>query len=98
MDEVIGRLLLINYSFGTISTVKPFKQLVVAKSTVYKVLQNLENWGAPQKQLASGRPAVKLTKGKGKQPVNAEMDNDRVSLTKNAKKIGSSPDLCSESV
>ena len=29
---------------------------------------------------------MKLTKGKRKQLVNAAMDNDRVSLTKNAKK------------
>ena len=88
MDEVIGRLFLINYLLGTNSTVKPFKQLGVAKSTVYKVLQNLENWGATEKQFASGRPAVNLTKRKRKQLVNRALDNDRVSLTKNAKKLG----------
>ena len=43
LDEDIGRLFLINYSLGTNSTVKSFKQLGVAKSTIYKVLQNLEN-------------------------------------------------------
>ena len=91
---------LINYSLGTNSTVKSFKQLPVAISTSYKVLQNLENRGATEKvkQFPSGRPAVKLTKGKRKQLVNATMDNDHVSLTKIAKKIGSSTDLCSESV
>ena len=52
MDKVIGRLFLINCSLGTNSTVKSFKQLGVAKSTIYKVLQNLENWGATDKQLA----------------------------------------------
>ena len=88
MDEVIGRLFLINYSLGTNSTVKPFKQLGVAKSTIYKVLQSLENWWDTEKQLASGRPAVNLTKGKRKQLVNAAMDSDRVSLTKNANKFG----------
>ena len=82
MNEVIGRLFLINYSLGTNSTVKPFKQLGVAKSTIYKVLQSLENWWDTEKQLASERPAVNLTKGKRKQPVNAAMDNDRISLTK----------------
>ena len=66
MEEVIGRLFLINYSLGTNSIVKPFKQLGVAKSTIYKVLQNLENWRDTEKQLASGRPAVNLTKGKRK--------------------------------
>ena len=30
MDDVIGRLFLINYSLGTNSSVKPFKQLEVA--------------------------------------------------------------------
>ena len=49
MDEVIRQLFLFNYSLGTNSTVKPFKQLGVAKSTVYKVLQNLENRGATEK-------------------------------------------------
>ena len=88
MDEVIGRLFLINYSLGTNSTVKPFKQLGVAKSTIYKVVQNLENWGATEKQLASRWPAVNFTKGKRKQLVNAAMDNDWVNLTKNAKKLG----------
>ena len=88
MGEVIGRLFLINYSLGTNSTVKSFKQLRVAKSTIYKVLQNLENRGATEKQLASGWPAVKLTKGKRKHLVNAAMDTDQVSLTKNAKNFG----------
>ena len=88
MDEVIGRLFLINYSLGTNSTVKPFKQLGVAKSTIHKVLQSLENWWDTEKQLASGRPAVNLTKWKRKQLVNAAMDNDWVSLTKNANKLG----------
>ena len=89
MDEVIGRLFLINYSLGTKSTVKSFKQLGVAKSTMCKVLQNLENRGATEKQLASGWPAVKLINGKtGKQLVNVAMDNDQVSLTKIAKKLG----------
>ena len=68
MDEVIERFFLFNYSLGTYSTtVKPFKQLGAAKSMIYKVLQNLENQGATGKQLASGRPAVKLTKRKRKQ-------------------------------
>ena len=99
MDEVIGRLFLINYSLGTNSTSKSFKQLGVAKSTIHKVLQKLENRGATEKKkLSSGRPAVKLTKGKRKQLVNAAMDNDQVGLTNIAKKIESSPDLCSESV
>ena len=90
MDEVIGRLFLINYSLGTNFTLKSFKQFGVAKSTIYKVFLNLENRGATEKQLASGRPAVKLsvTKGKRKQLVNAAMDNDQVSLTKIAKKLG----------
>ena len=43
MDEVIGWLFLLNYLLGTNSTVKPFQQLVVAKSTIYKALQNLAN-------------------------------------------------------
>ena len=45
MDEVIGRLylIIINYSLGTNSTVKPLKLLGVAKPTIYKVLQSLEN-------------------------------------------------------
>ena len=73
MDIVIGRLFLINYSLGTNSTVQPYKQLGVAKSTIYKVLQNLENWGATEKRLASGRPAVNLTNGVRKQLVNAAM-------------------------
>ena len=51
MDEVIGRLFLLNYLLGTNSTVKPFQQLGVAKSTIYKVLQNLANWGATGKQI-----------------------------------------------
>ena len=88
MDEVIGQLFLINYSLGTNSTVKSFKQLGVAKSVIYKVLQNLENRGATEKQLSSRRTAVKLTKGKRKQLVNAAMDNDQVRLTKIAKKLG----------
>ena len=88
-DAVTDWPLRSNYSLGTNSTVKPFKQLGVAKSTVYKVLQNLENRGATEnKQLATGRSAVKLTKGKRKQPVNAAMDNDPLSLTRFAKKVG----------
>ena len=31
---------------------------------------------------------MKLTKGKRKQPVNAAMNNDRLSLTRFAKKLG----------
>ena len=85
VDEVIGRLFLINYSLGTNSIVKPFKQFGVAKTTIYKVLQKLENRGATEKQLASGRPVVNLTKGKRKQLVNVAMNNDQVSLTRNAK-------------
>ena len=81
----------INYSLGTNSTVKPFKPLGVAKSTIYKVLQNLENWSNREKQLASGRPAVNLTKGKRKQLVNAQLD-------KKCQQIGSSSDLCSKSI
>ena len=87
-DAAIGWLFLIYYSLRSNSTFKPFKQLEVAKSTIYKVLQNLENKGATEKQLASGRPAVKPTKGKRKHLVNMAMDNDRVSLTTNAKKLG----------
>ena len=34
MDYVIGRLFLLNYSLGTNSTVEPFKQFGVAKSTI----------------------------------------------------------------
>ena len=98
MEEVIGRLFLINYSLGTKSNVKPFKQLGLAKSTIYIVLRNLENWGATEKQLSSRRPAVNLNKGKRKELVNGAMDNDRVSLTKKMPKMGWSPDLCSESV
>ena len=101
MDAVIGQLFLINYSLGTNSTVKSFKQLRVAISTIYKVFQNLEKRGATEKQFASGRAAVKLTKGKRKQLVNATMDNDQVSYKiKKCQKIGSteSTDLCSESV
>ena len=49
MDEVIGQFFLLNYSLGTNFTVKPFKQLGVAKSTISKVFQNVENWGAHRK-------------------------------------------------
>ena len=49
MDEVIRQIFLLNFSLCTDSTVKPFKQLGVAKSTIYKVLQNLENRGATEK-------------------------------------------------
>ena len=87
MDAVIGRIFLVNYSLGTNSTLNPFKQFVVAKSTIYN-LQSLENWLDKEKQLASGRPAVNLTKGKRKQLVNEAMDNDWVILTKNANKLG----------
>ena len=85
MKSLDGSTWLINrLQICTNSTVKPFKPLGVGKSTIYKVLQNLENWGATEKQLASGRPAVSLTKGKRKQLVNAAMDtgNGLVSLTK----------------
>ena len=34
MGEVVGRIFLIYYSLGTNSTVKSFKQLGVAKSTI----------------------------------------------------------------
>ena len=89
MNEVIGRLFVINYFVGTNSTVKLFKQLGVAKTTIYKVLQSLENRRVTEKQLASRQSAVNLTKGKRKQLVNAAMDNDRLSLTKkNARKLG----------
>ena len=51
MGEVIGRLYLINYSLGTNSTVKPLKLLGVAKPTIYKVLQSLENWRETENNL-----------------------------------------------
>ena len=43
-----GRFSPINLLLGTNSTVKRFKQLEVAKFTIYKVLHNMENWGATE--------------------------------------------------
>ena len=78
MVEVFGRLFQLNYSLGTNSTVKPFRQLAmgVAKSMIYKVLQNLENRGTPEKQVRSGWSPGELTKRKRKELFNATMDND----------------------
>ena len=68
--------------------VKFFYQLEVFKSMIYQGRVNLENREATEKQLASGWPAVQLTKGKRKQLAIVAMDNDPVCLTINAKKLG----------
>ena len=68
-----------------------------SKSTLYKVLQNLEKWGATEKQLASRRPQWISPRGRGaaRQCSNGQRSNQ---LDKKSQTIGSSPDLCSESV
>ena len=85
---IVGWLYLLKYSHGKNSTVKPFKQLVVAILMIYQVLQNVDNRGASEKQLAYGWSIVRLTKRKREQDVNAAMDKSGVSQTKNAKKFG----------
>ena len=85
---IVGWLYLLKYSHGKNSTVKPFKQLGVAKSMIYQVLQNVDNRGATEKQLAYGWSIVRLTKRKREQDVNAAMDKSGVSQAKNAKKFG----------
>ena len=78
-----------NYSLGTnqfhCQTLQA--RLEVAKFTIYEVIQSLGNWWDTEKQLASGRPAVNLTRGKRKQLVNAAKDDDS-QLDKNANKLG----------
>ena len=55
---------------------------------IYQVLQNVDNRGTTEKQLAYGWSIVRLTKRKREQDVNAAMDKSGVSQTKNAKTFG----------
>ena len=101
MDEVIGRLSFwINYSLGTISSVKPFKQSEVAKSTIYvqgssELREPRGDRKTPCKRMACSE-SHQWEEGSVCQCGNGQWSSELDK--KKCQKTGNSPDLCSESV
>ena len=88
MKSFDSMLFLLNYSLGTSSTVKILQGSWGGQIYDFQGSSELGDLRRHRKLLANGWPAVKLTKGTRNSLVHEAMDNDLVSLTKNAKNLG----------
>lgn len=77
--DLIVQFYELHKSLGEKYTVKHFKDLGVARSSIYKIIRTYQDRKTTERQPGSGRPALKLTPQRRKRLVKAAKDKGGVS-------------------